>query len=112
MKYRFAFLFVALNLINVIDSLAQDTNELDTLKMKGEKHLMNIRMLTSAGENAEAYLSFSNQKLIYQSTVGDIKCDQIFIMNIDGSDNKIVSTGFGRTTCSYFLPGDSTILYA
>jgi TolB protein len=24
----------------------------------------------------------------------------------------LVSTGFGRTTCAYFMPGDSTILYA
>ena len=28
------------------------------------------------------------------------------------AETKRVSTGYGRTTCSYFLPGDSTILYA
>jgi Tol biopolymer transport system component len=33
-------------------------------------------------------------------------------MNTDGSDVKLVSTGKGRTTCSYFLPGDSKIIYA
>ena len=52
------------------------------------------------------------KKLIYQSTHGDWKCDQIFSMNIDGTEKKLVSTGKGRTTCSYFLPGDTTIIYA
>lgn len=84
----------------------------DKYKFKGEKHLGNIRILTDGGENAEAYLSFDEKKLIYQSTHGDLKCDQIFTMNIDGSDKKMVSTGKGRTTCSYFLPGDQKIIYA
>jgi TolB protein len=79
---------------------------------EGEKHLTNIRMLTDGGENAEAYLSFDEKKLIFQSTHGDLKCDQIFTMNIDGSEKKMVSTGKGRTTCSYFLPGDQKIIYA
>ena len=84
----------------------------DDYKFEGEKHLTNIRMLTDGGENAEAYLSFDEQKLIFQSTVGDMKCDQIFTMKLDGSEKKIVSTGKGRTTCSYFLPGDQKIIYA
>ena len=37
-----------------------------------EKHLKNIRMLTIWGENAEAYLSFNNKKLIYQSSLVNI----------------------------------------
>ncbi len=84
----------------------------DSLVSNGEKHLKNIRMLTNGGENAEAYLSFDEDKLIFQSTVDNLKCDQIFTMDIDGSNKKLVSTGKGRTTCAYFLPGDSTILYA
>ena len=79
---------------------------------EGEKHLTNIKMLTDGGENAEAYLSFDEKQLIYQSTHGDLKCDQIFTMNIDGSDKKMVSNGKGRTTCSYFLPDDKKIIYA
>ena len=84
----------------------------DDYKIEGENHLSNIRMLTDGGENAEAYLSFDEKELIYQSTVGDMKCDQIFTMKIDGSDKQMVSTGKGRTTCSYFLPGDEKIIYA
>ena len=84
----------------------------DSLKFENEVHLKNIKMLTDEGENAEAYLSFNEQKLIYQSTHGDMECDQIFIMNIDGSNKKMISTGKGRTTCAYFLPGDTAIIYA
>ena len=84
----------------------------DPYRFPQEKHLRNIRKLTNGGENAEAYFSFSEKQLIYQATVGDLKCDQIFIMNIDGSGKRMVSTGKGRTTCSYFLPGDSLFIYS
>ena len=84
----------------------------DEYKIDGEKHLSNIKMLTDEGENAEAYLSFDESKLIYQTSHGDIKCDQIFTMNIDGTNKKMVSTGYGKTTCSYYLPGDKKIIYS
>lgn len=84
----------------------------DPYWIQGESHLKNLRMLTSEGENAEAYFSFGNDKLIFQSTSGAYNCDQIFMMNLNGEDVKLVSTGKGRTTCSFFLPGDSTLIYA
>jgi TolB protein len=67
-----------------------------------EKHLRNAHQLTFGGQNAEAYFSTDGKKLIFQSSHGDVKCDQIFTMNIDGSDQRMVSTGKGRTTCSFF----------
>lgn len=78
----------------------------------GEKHFKNIRMLTVEGENAEAYFNFKDNKLIFQSTHGPYKCDQIFTMNLDGSNMKLVSTGKGRTTCAYFFPDGKKIIYA
>lgn len=87
-------------------------SESDSLRVAGERHLKNIRMLTANGENAEAYLSFDETKLIFQSTSGEWTCDQIFSMRIDGSDRRRISNGKGRTTCAYFLPGDSTVIYA
>ncbi len=84
----------------------------DIYKLDGEKHLKNIRMLTTNGENAEAYFSFDGKKLTYQATFDSMECDQIFTMNIDGTDRTLVSTGKGKTTCSYFYPGDNKILYA
>ena len=78
----------------------------------GEKHLRNIRQLTQGGENAEAYFSPDGQRLIFQSTRQGIECDQIFTMKIDGSDQRRVSTGAGRTTCGYFYPAGKEILFA
>src|SRR3982751_3588057 len=71
----------------------------------GERHLRNIRQLTSGGENAEAYFSPDGTRLIFQSTRDGYPCDQIYTMKIDGSDVRRVSTGKGRTTCGYFYPG-------
>jgi Tol biopolymer transport system component len=83
-----------------------------TLSAPGEKHIRNIRQLTFGGQNAEAYFSADGKKLIFQSTRGDLGCDQIFTMNIDGTDTRRVSTGKGRTTCSYWFPDGSRIVYA
>jgi TolB protein len=78
-----------------------------------EKHLRNIQQLTFGGQNAEAYFSPDGKELIFQSTRDPLKCDQIFTMKIDGSDQRMISTGKGRTTCSYyFYPAGKKILYA
>jgi TolB protein len=82
------------------------------LLFPGEKRLKNIKQLTFGGENAEAYFSFDGKKLIFQSKRDGRGCDQIYTMNVDGSDVRMVSTGFGRTTCGYFLKGDKKILYS
>lgn len=101
---------ILLLLLFIQFSFAQSESE--KYKFDGEKRLRNIKMLTESGENAEAYFSFDGKKLIYQSTVDTLQCDQIFIMNIDGLDKHMVSTGKGRTTCSYFYPDGENILYA
>ena len=92
----------------------------DSLRYSGEIHLRNIRQLTFGGNNAEAYWSFNDKQLIFQSDWDKINsqgCDQIFVMNVngtalaDGQPYNLVSTCKGRTTCSYFLQ-DGTIIYA
>ena len=77
-----------------------------------EVHLRDLRQLTFGGENAEAYWSFDETSLIFQSTRPPFEADQIFTMRADGSNQTLVSTGKGRTTCAYYLPGDREILYA
>ena len=84
----------------------------DPLRLPEEKHLRNIRQLSFGGENAEAYFSADGKKLIFQSTRDGRACDQIYTMNIDGSDARMVSTGKGRTTCSYFFPNGKRITYS
>ncbi len=91
----------------------------DTLRYPQEKHLKNFRQLTFGGDNAEAYWSFNSKMLSFQSNnkAWGLECDQIFFTPIDKVDlqkkvPQLVSTGLGRTTCAYFLPGDKRILFA
>jgi len=84
----------------------------DNYTFTGETHLRNLKMLTTEGENAEAYFSFDEKHIIYQSSFGQYKCDQIFVMNLDGSRKKLISTGFGKTTCAYFFPDNQQFIYA
>ena len=77
-----------------------------------ETHLKNLKQLTVGGQNAEAYFSFDGSKLIFQSTRPPYQCDQIFSMNVDGTDVKLLSTGKGRTTCGFFFPDGKRFIYA
>src|ERR1043166_2599570 len=76
------------------------------------RRLANIRQLTHGGQNAEAYWSPDGKRLIFQTTRQPYECDQIFLMNADGSDQHLASTGKGRTTCGYFLADNKHIVYA
>ena len=93
--------------------------EEDTLRYKNEVHLKNLKQLTFGGDNAEAYWSFDDKKLVFQAKNENwgALCDQIYITDFDNYNMKneipkMISTGMGRTTCSYFMPGDSSIIYA
>jgi hypothetical protein len=79
----------------------------DSLLLANEKHLRNLKQLTFGGENAEAYFSADGKQLIFQSTRDGRGCDQIYTMNVDGSNVKMISNGDGRTTCSYFILAES-----
>jgi Tol biopolymer transport system component len=84
-----------------------------------EKHFKNLQQLTFKGDNAEAYWSFDNKSLVFQATNPDwgTKCDQIFVHHLKDKDTRnklpvMVSTGKGRTTCAYFMPGNKSVIYA
>jgi TolB protein len=90
---------------------AAQTPQPRPLVLPQERHLRNVKQLTFDGENAEAYFSFDGKRLSFQSTSGH-QCDQIYTMNIDGTDRRLVSTGRGRTTCSFYYPDGQHLLYA
>ncbi len=92
-----------------------------------EPHLTNIRQLTFGRQNAEAYFSFNGTKLIFQSTnnwmtdspaslrkpaESGLGCYQMYVMDVESETVHLVSTGKGATTCGYFFPGDSRVLYS
>ena len=113
-------LTLTITLLSCKNSTNQDNNkQTENLQYDKEKHLKNITQLTFGGDNAEAYFSFDDTKLVFQSNYEKwgLDCDQIFYTEIKNSNMKnempkIISTGLGRTTCAYFMPGDTTIIYA
>jgi len=84
----------------------------DELRDSREVHLRQVKKLTGTGSNAEAYWSDDGHRIVFQSTRDGYPCDQLYTMNPDGTDQKRVSTGKGRVTCGWFLPGGRGILYA
>lgn len=91
-----------------------------SLSYSQEKHLKNIKKLTYGGDNAEAYFSPNGNHVSFQSNnkKWGLSCDQIFTMDLSkaAADSTykpaMISTGKGRTTCSYYMPNGKDILYA
>lgn len=83
-----------------------------TLLFPGEKHFANIRQLTHGGTNAEAYWSFDGKWLSFQHKGIDAECDQIDTIRADGSDLHRISNGKGRTTCAFYFPNHSRVLFS
>ena len=92
----------------------------DSVIVTESTHLSNITELTWGGDNAEAYFSFDDKNLSTQITnpKWGLSCDQIFNIDIAKAAKDstyrppLISTGKGRTTCSFFLPDGKHILYA
>jgi Tol biopolymer transport system component len=78
----------------------------------GETHFGRVVQLTHGGENAESYFSRDGRQLIFQSTRDGGACDQQYVMNVDGTGVRRVSTGTGKTTCGYFYDDDQRILFS
>ena len=64
-----------------------------------DRHMKNVTQLTFEGDNGEAYFSWDDTKLIFQSNRGNEPCDKIWIMNVDGSGKRMVSPDHGAHTC-------------
>jgi TolB protein len=114
--YLCSFVFICGSLFPLLRGTATPTTigqpRPASLARPDERHLRNVRQLTFGGENAEAYFSADGKRLIFQSTRDGNAADQIYIMKIDGSGVRRVSTGKGRCTCSYFFPDGRRILYS
>ncbi|PLX06510.1 MAG: hypothetical protein C0598_13605 [Marinilabiliales bacterium] len=119
-----AVLFFAVSCDNASNPHKGDKNQMQgkadtTVHYKQEKHLANIKQLTAGGDNAEAYFSFNDKMITFQAKNPDwnAPCDQIYTFSFADGDMlekrpQIISEGLGRTTCSFFMPGDTSILYA
>lgn len=82
-----------------------------------EKHFKDLQQITFGGDNAEAYWSFDDTQIVFQSNneAWGMECDQMFLMTVGETfkDTRppMISTGMGRTTCAYFLPDNKHYVY-
>lgn len=77
------------------------------------KYLGNIKQLTSGMVKAgEGYFSPDGQTIVYQAVPKGYPFYQIYKQPLAGGEPQLISTGRGRTTCSYFSPDGKKILFA
>jgi Tol biopolymer transport system component len=90
----------------------------DTILYPEETHFRNLQQLTFGADNAEAYWSYDGKYIVFQRTApkDGVPCDQIFIGKVPSKGEKftykMISSGKGRTTCSYFTKDGKHIIYA
>lgn len=99
------FVAALASLVAVQFSLAADSIE--------GQYLSNVRQVTSDFTKAgEGYFSPDGTSIIYQAVPREYMFYQIYSQKLDGGTPKLLSTGRGRTTCSYFSPDGKGILFA
>jgi Tol biopolymer transport system component len=76
----------------------------------------NVRQLTfkemGLDRSGEAYFSWDMKRISFQAYPAGEDAYQIYVMNLSGTGLKMVSTGEGATTCSYFHPDGKRMLFS
>jgi Tol biopolymer transport system component len=78
------------------------------------RFLSNTRQLTFEGKRAgEGYFSPDGNRICFQSEREEGNpFYQIYLLDLQSGDTTRVSPGVGKTTCSFFQPGTSRLLFA
>ena len=77
------------------------------------KFLANVRQVTDGMEKAgEGYFSPDGKEIIYQAVPIGYPFYQIYKQPLSGGEPQLISSGRGRTTCSYFAPDGKGLLFA
>ena len=77
------------------------------------EYLDNVRQVTSGFTKAgEGYFSPDGATIIYQAVPRGYPFYQIYKQPLAGGTPELISTGRGRTTCSYFSPDGKRLLFA
>src|SRR5438552_16642439 len=75
--------------------------------------LTRIRRITVEGRRAgEGYWSPDGKRIVFQSErePGN-PFYQIYVLDLSSGETKRISSGLGKTTCAFFRPGSSDILF-
>ncbi|MEX0727250.1 MAG: DPP IV N-terminal domain-containing protein [Planctomycetaceae bacterium] len=77
-------------------------------------HLANIRQVTTSGlpQAGEGYFSPDGTQIVFQAHPIGYPFYQIYTQPLDDGEPRLVSTGRGATTCSYFSIDGKQILFA
>lgn len=78
-------------------------------------YLTNIKQLTSPDDfekAGEAYFSPDQKTIVYQAVADGYPFYQIYTQPLAGGKAKRISTGRGRTTCSYFTTDGKRLIFA
>ena len=80
----------------------------------GDEIIKNARQLTFEGaRSGEGYCSPNGKKLVYQSESHKKNpFYQIYLLDLLSGENKLVSSGIGKTTCAWIHPDERTVLYS
>jgi Tol biopolymer transport system component len=108
-----AILLISLMLVAASPAYAGDAR-------RESVHLRNIKQLTFAGSRSgEGYFSPDGSQIVFQSTRAPASPHeaenpfyQIFRMNLRSGSLTRLSTGVGKTTCSFFRPDGRRVLFA
>lgn len=77
------------------------------------KSLSNLRQVTSGLPRAgEGYFAPKGDWIVYQAYPIGYPFYQIYVQKTDEKTPRLLSTGRGRTTCAYFSPDGTKILFA
>lgn len=77
------------------------------------QHLAHLRQVTYGLPRAgEGYFSPDGKWIVYQAYPIGYPFYQIYIQKLDEKTPRLLSTGRGRTTCSYFAPDGKSLLFA
>lgn len=94
------------------EARAQDEAPRQTSPLES-KYLLNVRQITSRFAKAgEGYFSPDGKSIIYQAITKDYPFYQIYSQALENGTPRLLSTGRGRTTCSFFSPDGQKIIFA
>lgn len=85
----------------------------DDVESIEDRYLTNVRQVTDGYVKAgEGYFSPDGETIVYQAVRAEYPFYQIFTQPLTGGEPNLISTGRGRTTCSYFHPGGSRLMFS
>ena len=111
----FRFSLCALLLMTAVGVAAEPAAPMQAVGLSPHesKTLANARQVTVGLPRAgEGYFSPDGEWIIYQAYPIGYPFYQIYIQKLDERTPRLVSTGRGRTTCSYFAPDGKSLLIA